>query len=133
MQQVHFEQALDKIVKREPRFTKDAYFFLKEALDRTVTERQNNDPNVAHHVTAQELLQGFKEFALEEFGPMAATLLAEWGVTSSSDIGTMVFALIEEGIFGKQESDERSDFDEGFDFHQCFVSPYLPKSKSSTW
>ena len=131
MQQVHFEQALENIIKRDPRFTKDAYFFLKEALDRTVTQRQNNNPNVAHHVTAQQLLEGFKDFALEEFGPMAATLLSEWGIHSSSDIGSMVFALIDEGVFGKQESDERSDFDKGFDFHQTFVSPYLPKSKQA--
>lgn len=131
MQSVHFEQALENILKRESRFSKEAYFFLKEALDRTVTQRQNDDPHAVHHVTANELLAGFRDFALEEFGPMAATLLSEWGIKSSSDIGSMVFSLIEEGVFGKQDSDERSDFDKGFDFHQTFVSPFLPKSKQA--
>ncbi len=131
MESVHFEQALGNIMRHESRFSKEAYFFLKEALDRTVTKRQNDDPFAVHHVTAHELLEGFRDYALEEFGPMAATLLNEWGIVSSSDIGSMVFSLIEEGVFGKQDSDELSDFDEGFDFHQSFVSPYLPKSKQA--
>ncbi|WP_018968925.1 Minf_1886 family protein [Rubritalea marina] len=131
MQSVHFEQAIANILKREPSFSKDAYFFLKEALDRTVTERQKDDPYAVQHVTAQELLVGFRDFALEEFGPMASTLLAEWGIQSSADIGTMVFGLIEEGVFGKQDSDERSDFNEGFDFHESFVAPFLPKSQNA--
>lgn len=125
---MHFEQALQNIVQRDPRFSVDSYAFLKQALDHTVTEHSKKDPSMSQHVTARELLIGFKELALKEYGPMASTLLEEWGIKNCSNIGDMVFNLIEEGMFGKQDSDSRDDFSELYDFHEAFVLPYLPKS-----
>ena len=63
---------------------------------------------------------------------MAATLLSEWNLTKCSDIGDMVFNLIEEGIFSKQESDKHSDFNEIYSFQEAFVDPFLPKTKMSS-
>ncbi len=125
---MHFDQALKSILQRDARFAPDAYAFLKQALDFTVTEHMKTDPDMSQHVTAKELLLGFKKLALQEYGPMAATLFSEWGVKSCSDIGNMVFYLIEEGMFGKQDSDNKSDFSEVYCFHDAFVAPYLPKS-----
>ena len=130
MQSMHFDQALYKIHKRDPRFAPDAYAFLKQALDFTVTEHTKKDPDMSQHVTAKELLDGFRKLAISEYGPMASTLFSEWGVNSCSNIGDMVFNLIEEGMFGKQDSDNRKDFIEVYDFHDAFVQPYLPKSAS---
>lgn len=129
MHPMHLDQALQNILHREPRFAADAYGFLKQALDFTVTEHTKHDPEMSQHVTAQELLAGFRDLAINEYGPMASTLLNEWGVTSCSDIGDMVFMMIEEGMFGKQDSDDRNDFKGGYDFHQAFVTPFLPNSK----
>ena len=39
----------------------------------------------------------------------------------------MVFLLIAEGMFGKQDSDSREDFIEYFSFDDVFVTPFLPK------
>ncbi|MFD2158652.1 Minf_1886 family protein [Rubritalea tangerina] len=128
---MHFEQALKNIIERDQRFSPDAYLFLKQALDHTVEEHTKTDPDMSQHVTAKELLLGFKELALKEFGPMASTLFSEWGLSQCSDIGDMVFNLIEEGMFGKQDSDKRSDFVELYAFHDAFVAPYLPKSISN--
>lgn len=128
MQPMHLDQALQNILKRDPRFSADAYGFLKQALDFTVTEHTKHDPDMSQHVTAQELLAGFRDLAINEYGPMASTLLNEWGIKSCSDVGDMVFLMIEEGMFGKQDSDDRNDFQSGYDFHVAFVKPYLPKS-----
>ena len=40
----------------------------------------------------------------------------------------MVFHLIEEGMFGKQDSDTREDFSNAFSFHEAFSMPFLPVS-----
>jgi uncharacterized repeat protein (TIGR04138 family) len=46
-----------------------------------------------------------------EFGVMAQTVFREWGVTRSSDIGTMVFQLIDAGHLSARPEDSREDFD----------------------
>jgi uncharacterized repeat protein (TIGR04138 family) len=62
---------------------------------------------------------------------MAATLLQEWGVRESGDVGEMVFHLIEEQMFGKQESDRKEDFAGVFDYEETFVKPFQPKAPFS--
>ena len=61
---------------------------------------------------------------------MAFTLLRGWGVHTCSDAGDMVFELIEEGMFGKQDSDTREDFADHYDFAEAFLLPYLPQGGS---
>ena len=129
---MHFQQALQNIIQRDPRFAADSYMFLEQALEHIVSEHRKKDPLMSsQHVTARELLMGFKDLALKEFGPMASTLFDEWGIKNCSNIGDMVFNLIKEGIFGKQDSDSRKDFSEVYDFHDAFVAPFLPKARSS--
>ncbi|GAA5494233.1 Verruc_Plancto-restricted protein [Rubritalea squalenifaciens DSM 18772] len=128
MQPVHFDQALRNIYNRDQRFRPEAFEFLKQALDYTVTDHEKNNAISGQHVTASQLLSGFRDLALKEFGPMAATLFEEWGITSCEDIGDMVFMLIDEGMFGKQDSDSRDDFQNIYDFQEVFVEPFLPKS-----
>jgi uncharacterized repeat protein (TIGR04138 family) len=60
---------------------------------------------------------------------MASTLMEEWGVRRCQDVGDMVFLLIEEQVFGKQESDRREDFSGDFDFIESLVAPFLPKGE----
>lgn len=127
MQAIQFEQAIAAILRREKRFAPHAYFFLKDALDFTLkraAEANNGEPR---HVVGPELLAGFRDHALEQFGPMASTLMKEWGVHSCSDVGDMVFLLIEDGVFGKQDSDSKEDFREVFDFDESLTQPFLPK------
>jgi uncharacterized repeat protein (TIGR04138 family) len=129
MQAMQFEQSVVSILKREKRFDPHAYFFLKEALDFTLKRIADGNSGQARHVSGPELLEGYRDFALEQFGPMAATLMHEWGVRKCQDVGDMVFHLIEEQVFGKQESDRREDFSECFDFEDALVNPFLPKRK----
>ena len=69
---------------------------------------------------------------LKQFGPMSMTLLGEWGVSCTEDVGKMVFNLIEVGAFGKSKQDEEKDFVEVYDFEEVFVMPFLPKRKKLT-
>jgi len=129
MQAMQFEQSVVSILKREKRFDPHAYFFLKEALDFTLKRIAENNGGQARHVSGPELLEGFRDFALEQFGPMASTLTREWGIRKCQDVGDMVFHLIEEQVFGKQDSDNREDFSGVFDLEDSLVKPFLPQRR----
>ena len=126
---MHFEQSVYSILQREKRFEPHAYFFLKDALDFTLKRIAENNGGRTRHVTGQELLEGFRDLALDQFGPMASTLMREWGLRACQDVGDMVFHLIDEQVFGKQESDRREDFSGNFDFEESLVAPFLPKNR----
>ena len=126
---MQFEQSVVSILKRDNRFDPHAYFFLKDALDFTLKRIAESNGGQARHVSGPELLVGYRDFALEQFGPMASTLMMEWSVRRCQDVGDMVFQLIEEQVFGKQDSDKQEDFSEVFHFEDSLITPFLPKSK----
>lgn len=128
--QDRFEQAVDRILERDPRYAAQAYHFLKDALDFAIDQIKGRESKV-RHVSGQELCEGFRDLALKNYGPMAATLLGEWGIDKSADIGEMVFNLIDARIFSSQKSDCRSDYVNRFSFEEAFVKPFLPKSRSN--
>jgi uncharacterized repeat protein (TIGR04138 family) len=130
MQEVSFEEALAQIQAKDPRYSRDAYLFVREALDHTQKAVAKSVRRV-RHVSGQELLQGIREFALEQFGPMTKALLEEWGVRCCQDFGEIVFNMIEVGWLAKTDKDSRADFGNGYDFDEAFVKPFLPKSKQA--
>jgi uncharacterized repeat protein (TIGR04138 family) len=131
MQALPYEHAIESIVKRDPRFNPGAYIFLKEALDFTLQQVNDATQGKPRHVSGAELLGGFRDLALQQFGPMAITLLSEWGIHSTADVGDMVFLLIEEQVFGKQESDSKEDFVDVYTFPQAFAEPFLPRATTT--
>jgi uncharacterized repeat protein (TIGR04138 family) len=96
---------------------------------RKTTNRDNQEKEKSRHVTVQQLLDGIRQFALKEFGPMAATVLEEWGVTSCPDFGEIVFNMVDVGLLGVTEQDRREHFQNGYDFTTAFRKPFLPKDK----
>jgi uncharacterized repeat protein (TIGR04138 family) len=125
MHEVAFDEAVDKIVAKDARYHRDAYHFLREALEFTqkLAAKEAKRP---HHVTGQQLLGGIREFALKQFGPMTQTVLAEWGVRNCQDFGEIVFNMVEIGLLARTEEDSRADFADGYDFHEAFRQPFLP-------
>ncbi|MEI6351328.1 MAG: Minf_1886 family protein [Verrucomicrobiota bacterium] len=126
MQKIGFTEALDRIVVVDPRYDREAYLFLRDALDFTIKARKKQKTDLSRHVTGQELLEGVRQFALREFGPMVPTVFESWNIKECGDIGEMVFNLIRAGIFGKTESDSIEDFRGAYNFHDAFVKPFLP-------
>ena len=129
MQKFSFEDAVEKIAEDDPRYAAGGYNFLREALDFTIAsiEPSRIDPSAKGHVDGAQLTDGFRRLAVERFGPMAVTVLDEWGIRSTGDVGEMVFNLIDAEVFGKTDSDTREDFVGIFDFHDAFTLPFLPK------
>lgn len=130
MQSLDFDEILDQITSKDARYHRDSYFFLREALDYTQKSVvKNSEGKQVRHVSGQELLGGIRDFALEQFGPMAITLLTEWGITRCEDFGEMVFNLVEARVLSKTEEDSRADFIGGYDFEVAFRQPFLPSRK----
>jgi len=126
MKNPNAEELLQSILAHDPRYTAGAYTFVRDGLDYTV--RRLEKPR---HVSGQELLEGIREFAIEEFGPMAKTILNGWGIERTEDIGEIVFNMIETGLLGKTESDSRADFADGYDFNEAFCKPFQPAARQA--
>lgn len=129
MQHLDFDEVLDTIVSTETRYDRNAYGFVREALDYTQKLVAKSQQDRVRHVSGQELLQGIRKFALKEFGPMAMTVLEEWGIRATRDFGVIVFILIEHNVLAKTKDDTVEDFEGGYSFEDAFVLPFLPASK----
>lgn len=132
MQDLEFSEIVGLICKEDTRFDRKAYDFVRQALDHTVKELKRKQPErsgKSQHVTGAELLNGIRDYALEQFGPLTKTLLNTWGIRRCTDFGDIVFNLIEYNVFSKTESDRREDFTDIYDFDEVFVKPFSP-SKS---
>ncbi len=129
MQEVSFDEALAKIQAKDARYHRDAYLFVRDGLDYTQKTIGTDSRKRVRHVTGQELIGGIREYALQQFGPMAKTVLEDWGITRCEDFGEIVFNMIDVGWLAKTTKDSRADFANGYDFDEAFRKPFLPKSK----
>jgi uncharacterized repeat protein (TIGR04138 family) len=129
MHEATFDEGLELILAKDTRYHRDAYFFLREALDHTQKSIVKENRGQMRHVTGQELLGGIREFTLSQFGPMAITLLEEWGIRNCRDFGELVFNMIEVKLLAKTDQDSLVDFDGGYDFEEAFRKPFLPATK----
>ena len=132
MQAASFEEAIEQIAAQDLRYNREAYFFLREALDHThkITGKPQKK-NEVRHVSGQELLKGIREYALQQFGPMTLTVLEEWGIKCCEDFGEIVFNMVDTKLLAKTEQDSREDFRNGYDFHEAFRKPFLPSRIAS--
>ena len=128
MQPHEFHEILAQVVREDPRYAAEAYRFLRQGLDLAVKLHSKPDHGPGRHVTGRELLEGLRQCALREFGPMAFTVLATWGIHRTEDFGELVFNLVDRGLLGKTDQDKREDFAHGYAFQEAFVKPFLPKA-----
>lgn len=119
-----FRVKVSNIRKRNPSYEADAYTFLMECFRYTSGKRRQT---ADRHLKAADICEAVKSNALETFGPMAATVLEEWGIKSACDIGEMVRNLVDEKILIREENDAYEAFEGVFDFHESFVKPYEPE------
>jgi len=118
-----FWDVVDGIRDGDSRFRREAYGFLMAALAVTVQglpEERLDDP-VRRHLSGRELLSGMTQLARQEFGELAPTVFAEWGVQSGEDVGEMVFQLVRSGQLSARAEDTLDDF-RGFDLARELIA-----------
>jgi len=130
---------LAQLLNRDRRYRLDAYAFVEEALGYAhealgmgrhkvseETEEEEPPPPVGgkiqpeRHLTGQELCEAIRQYAVEEFGYLAKSVLNSWGVHTTRDFGNIVFNLIEIGRMKKTRDDRLEDFDDVYDFDAAF-------------
>jgi uncharacterized repeat protein (TIGR04138 family) len=116
-------EELAGVLARDPRYSIHAYVFLFEALEYTKKLRKRAQvrgrarrTSRSHHVTGRELCEGARLLALGHYGLLALTVLNQWGIRTTSDLGEIVFNLIASGDLERSPADSRADFDGVFDF-----------------
>ena len=117
MDEIDFESdTFEDIVAKDSRYDGRAYALLMDCIHFLGKEGK--------HMTADDILDEFKERALDQFGPLSYTVLTEWGLSRTEDIGEMMFNLVEFNRVRKDEDDRHEDFCGGYDFKEAFLGPY---------
>jgi len=114
----HGVDVFAEVADRDGRYTKEAFWFVRDGVHHAVRSRAER----SGHVTAHELLETLRILALERYGSNAREQLRSWGMTRCEDFGEIVFALIDNGVFGKRPEDRKEDFENGYDFETAFPS-----------
>jgi uncharacterized repeat protein (TIGR04138 family) len=127
MSKLNFNEVVDQICAQDNRYDTEAYTFVREGLDHTLKSLKRSANSTHRHVTGQELLNGLRDHALKEYGPMSKAVLNEWGIRTCEDFGNIVFNLVNSSILGKTDADSPNDFKNGFNFDEAFVKPFEPR------
>ena len=120
------QQKFWQAVQADPRYPPEAYEFLCHAL--THTQRRlgrvpvpGDDPRHAldKHVSGPELCEGVRQYALQQFGPMAFAVFRQWNVRATGDVGNMVWHLVERQVWHRAPGDRLEDFHQLYDLERA--------------
>jgi uncharacterized repeat protein (TIGR04138 family) len=119
------EDKIQNVRRRDRRFSRNAYYFVLDALDYTMTHLGRDElTGEDRHIGGKELIGGIREYAADQFGPMATIVFERWGVRSSADFGEIVFNLIDAELLSRRPTDSRLDFVDGTDFRETFANKH---------
>ena len=107
------------VLNGDKRYDPESYSFVMAGLDYTTKKLRRKG-----HVSGRELMEGIREYALQQFGPMARSVLEYWGIKNTGDFGEIVFNMINAGLLSKTEQDSREDFNDIYDFESAFDKDY---------
>lgn len=101
-----------------------AFIFVQEGLRHTCDRLYRIDDDTtgdgSRHVSGQELCIGLRDYAVQQYGMLALTVLSSWNIRRTEDFGKIVFAMIEAGLLRKTEQDSITDFENVYDFPEVF-------------
>lgn len=122
--------ALNQLVATDRQYPIEAYYFVRDALsyagDSLELNNQFHHDNdfeeltEDHHLTGQQLCEAIREFAVNQFGYMSRIVLKSWGIDTTSNFGDIVYKMIDIGLMKKSAHDERSHFDDVYNFEVAF-------------
>ena len=116
------EDTIQSVRRRDRRYSRHAYYFVLDALDYTMTHLGRDQlTGEDRHVGGRELLEGIREYAAEQYGPMADLVFERWGVCAAADFGEIVFNLVDAELLSRRATDSRLDFADSVDFRDEFA------------
>ncbi|MFT3785474.1 MAG: hypothetical protein QM770_04835 [Tepidisphaeraceae bacterium] len=119
-----FVRTVEQLAVEIGNYPIDAFWFVQNGLQHTAHKvhgaPSRDGVRRNRHVSGQDLAVGLKEFAQDQWGRMARTVLAGWNIRSTYDFGQIVFAMIRAGLLQKQPQDSIEDFRDVFEFREAF-------------
>lgn len=118
-------------IAAQTRYPIDAFHFVRRGLDYTVHQIHANPeklPEEQRHVSGRQLSYGLRDFALDQYGLLAKTVLSRWRIQRTSDFGRVVFAMVEGGLMQATERDSVRDFDGVYDLSEA-LEGVIPLNK----
>lgn len=106
----------------------EAFHFVREGLSFTaeqVHSQRAGLPDADRHISGQQLCMGLRDFAIQQYGLLAPTVMEHWHVRRTDDFGRIVFAMIDEGLMSKTQDDSVDDFRAVYDFDEAFSRDQL--------
>ena len=143
-----FPQEFMELLKQDHRYPKEAYHFVFEALDYAQNALQMgqdtpseplpsqlqeevremvgglDEQEAQRHITGQDVCLAARQYAIQQYGALARTVLSSLGINSTSDIGEIVYNMIRLGRMRKTAEDRREDFNDVYDFETAFQENY---------
>ncbi len=106
-------------------FHPQAYLFINDALS-VAQDVYGRDKlsETGGHILPRELLDGFRQLGQRRYGMLAPVVFRNWGISTTADVGRIVFELIELGEMKKTDSDQFSDFVDVYSFDDAFNADY---------
>lgn len=115
------ERTLRELAQDGP-YRVEAYEFVFEALDYAFLRfRGRSARGRGRHLSVRELLEGVREYAWEEFGPLATAVFEWMGIHRTDDIGDLVFRLADAGLLRVRREDRKEDFHDAYSFEEAFA------------
>lgn len=125
---INFYDKIKEITDKDPRYHPDAYELVMQTLWWTQKKLKHNG-----HISGRQLAEGMRDFVLNQYGPLAKTVLNYWGVNSTADFGEIVFNMIGCRMMRKSDEDSLRDFENVYDFEEALdvfkIRPYREKKR----
>jgi uncharacterized repeat protein (TIGR04138 family) len=120
------QELLQELCRRDTRYPFEAYDFVYQALGYVQHEMKSTGKikEGPHHVTGQQLSEGCRDFALQEYGMMAGTVLNSWNIKETDDIGELVYNLININLMTRTDTDRKEDFHNVYDMKKAFANGF---------
>ena len=97
-------------------YPKDSLVFVLQTVPQFAAMRHDN-------IDGSELCWRLHDYSLLLFGENARQRLGDWNITTTSDFGKIVVALIEHGFIQESETYKLDDFEAVFKFDAEFTEP----------
>jgi len=112
-----FYDLVEEICNQDQRYKPDAYEFVLQGLNFTQNKLKRKS-----HVSGGELAFGLRDYAINQYGALAGSVLAYWGIKQTQDFGNIVFSMIEKKLLAKAQEDSPADFNAVYDFKSAFAN-----------
>jgi uncharacterized repeat protein (TIGR04138 family) len=114
------DEVLERMRERGDRYHERAYLFVLAGIEYLQVRLPQR-----RHVSGPELTLACRDFALEQYGLLARTVLEHWGIRETEDLGRIVFSLVDVGLLVTQPGDRVEDFANVYTFDQAFENEYV--------